>query len=245
MIVNGHKQQPQVANSNQRLSQASFYQNKSLGQSETDLIALQQARHNPNSFSGDEISILQRSIGNQAVIKLLRSIPPKSSPRSIAEVNQGYSIQRQGHHAPAGNSVNVPPPEFLASSNQTESTADYYTVRIVQIMRQHNVGFVEAARLVAKRNLTGHGEQAGRSGHLSTLKTADIFVEIVRQALAIQVSNVPGRDRDLPITAAHLSERGLATQALRRDYGANNVSVVRNPTAAVIQQRISAGITKL
>ena len=131
--------------------------------------------------------------------------------------------------------------EFIASSTQTEATYDWFTARIVKLMRERHVGFAEAARTVARDNLTGHGERATRSADLRPL---DPLAEPpLRRAIAFSVAHYGGREHDLPKVASNLGPRGMATRALKSDYGAANTAVLRDPTAAqmaaVIQQAIA------
>jgi hypothetical protein len=141
--------------------------------------------------------------------------------------------------------VTTDPMEFISSSTQTEFAEGWFTDRVVQLMHQRHIGFVEAARAIARGNLTGHGEHATRSGDL---RAVDPLADPpLRRALALSVAHYhgPHHDPNLPEVASQLGTHGTATQALRQDYGGANTRIVRDPTAAQIGAAIQQEITTL
>jgi hypothetical protein len=139
----------------------------------------------------------------------------------------------------------LPPMEFIASSTQTESTRDWFTVRIVELMAERRIGFVEAARVAAHDNLTGYGEHATRSARPDPLGLFDDAP--VRQALVLAVAHPHGEhaDPELPRVAEQLAPDGMATRALESDYGARDLRIVHDPTAAEMRVALRAAIDEL
>jgi hypothetical protein len=133
--------------------------------------------------------------------------------------------------------------EFIASSTQTGATYDWFTARIVRLMRTREIGFAEAARLVARDNLTGHGERATRSADLRPLDP--LAAEPLRRVLAFAVAHYGGKAPDLQKVATNLGPRGMATRALQGDYGKNSTTVLRDPTVAEMAAAIGAAIVDL
>jgi hypothetical protein len=139
----------------------------------------------------------------------------------------------------------LPPLEFIASSTQLESTRDWFTVRIVELMGERRVGFVEAARVAAHDNLTGYGEHATRSARPDPLGLFDDAP--VRQALVLAVARPRGEhaDPELPRVAEQLAPDGIATRALESDYGAEHMRILHDPTAAEMRIALQDGIDEL
>jgi hypothetical protein len=136
--------------------------------------------------------------------------------------------------------------EFISSSTQLEATQDWFTDRIVELMRERKVGFVDAARLVAHDNLTGHDEHATRSARPDPL---GLFrgEPPVRAAVVFAVAHqrAANPDPDLPLVAEQLAPDGIATRALVGDYGEGRTTIRRDPTAAEIVGTIQAAVVAL
>ena len=135
--------------------------------------------------------------------------------------------------------------EFIASSTQLEATQDWFTERIVELMGERKIGFVEAARLVAHDNLTGHGEHATRSARPDPL---DLFEDApVRRAVVLAVAHYHGDDPDpeLPRVAEQLAPDGIASKALEADYGPPGVEILRDPSAAEMSAVLERAISDL